>query len=97
MQLCGGGTQGLGAVLPDIRYDFVVDVLHDALQIVLQMSGGIAQLLLPRAFRLFGRHSHTSSLSIRCWEKRRVNVDSMRFRSCANVVTPGLDTKKRSL
>jgi hypothetical protein len=63
VQLRRSSTQSLRPILPDIRHDFIVDVLDDALQIRLQVRRCISQLLLPRPFSLIGRHRHLSRIN----------------------------------
>jgi hypothetical protein len=53
------------------------------------MRRSVLQWLLPLPFRLFRSHTHTSPLSIRCLEKRRVNAHRRQFHSCSHVVTTG--------
>ena len=50
VQLSGGGTQGIRAILPNVRHYLIVDVLHNVLQVRLQMRRSVLQLLFPRSF-----------------------------------------------
>ena len=54
----GSFAESDGAVLPDFRDDFFVQVGDDAAEFVLDGGGGFVEALLPGAFRDFGRHEN---------------------------------------
>jgi hypothetical protein len=59
MQLCGGGTQGIGAMTPNVGYDLVVDVSRERSQLFFDACCGLMESVLPGLLWDFCGHMRT--------------------------------------